>query len=333
MRRYGIRSYNPGDAEAVASLLARARRARRLAFPLLPSGLDEKESAARIVASKTAGSAAAGSAGTVATGSVSTVALGADGSLQGFLFVERKEDEIWGPSLRADVNDWALKAGTEALPELYAAAFGPVGEGLREHRVLCPASDETGLAAWFELGFGMEQAYAMARLEDLEVGSAKTKGDFQIRRAGPGDEENLESLSSLIAEAQAGPPVWAGAPAAYLAELHKGFAALAGEADAIVLLAFRGARPVGYQAWFPAEGDPLDGAIEGGVELAVGATIPEERGRGIGLALSAKGIALAQASGYRTCLVDWRTTNPSASSFWKARGFRPFLYRLTRRLP
>jgi GNAT superfamily N-acetyltransferase len=327
MRRYAIRSYDQGDAEAVASLLTRARRARRQAFPLLPPGLDDKESAERIVASKGAGPAASGS---VCPGSI---ALGEDGSLEGFLFVERKEDDIWGPSLRADANGWGLKSGDEVLPELYAAAFGTAGDEAREHRVLCPASDKAGLAAWFELGFGMEQAYAMARLEELEVGRAPTTGDFEIRRAGPGDEESLEVLSSLIAEAQAGPPVWAGAPAAYLAGLRKGFAALASEVDAIVLLAFRGAKPVGYQAWFPGAGDPLDGPVAGEIELAVAATIPEERGRGLGLALTAQGVAQARAAGYTTCLVDWRTANPLSSSFWKARGFRPFLYRLTRRLP
>jgi GNAT superfamily N-acetyltransferase len=71
----------------------------------------------------------------------------------------------------------------------------------------------------------------------------------------------------------------------------------------------------------------------GAIEIAAAATVPEERGRGVGLALTAAGVAAAQDAGYAVCFTDWRTTNPLSSSFWPARGFAPYLYRLVRRLP
>ena len=61
-------------------------------------------------------------------------------------------------------------------------------------------------------------------------------------------------------------------------------------------------------------------------------TLPEERGTGVGSALTAEAAAEARRAGYTACFTDWRTTNPLSSAFWPARGFTPYLYRLVRRL-
>ncbi len=60
------------------------------------------------------------------------------------------------------------------------------------------------------------------------------------------------------------------------------------------------------------------------------ATRPEVRGRGVGLALFEAGMGWAHEHGYRRLSTDWRSTNPVASRFWTARGFRPVRYRLHR---
>jgi GNAT superfamily N-acetyltransferase len=261
------------------------------------------------------------------------VALGGDGSLAGFLFAERREDPTWGTSVVADTDRWGLAPGSGAgvLAGLYAAGFGSMTPGVGEHKVYCPALDQRALQAWFQLGFGMEQAYAAARLEDMDDEYSGADSP-EIRRAGSGDEDILGELSPLIATAQAGAPVWAGAPASYLAEIQEGFRGLATDAEAVVLLAFRGGRAVGYQAWLPVPTHPVDGATAGAVELTVGATVPEERGTGVGRALTARGVSEARDAGYSVCFTDWRTTNPFSSTFWPARGFEPFLYRLARRI-
>ena len=297
--------------------MARSRHERRRKCPLLPAGLDDATTATRILEEQGPG----------------VVALAQDGSLAGFLFAERRVDPVWGTSVVVDPDRYALAPGVDArvLARLYDAGIGPLAHGAGEHRVHCPSFDAGMLQAWFRLGYGMEQAYAAARLKDMDEHFAAT-GGLEIRRARGGDEEVLAGLSPLIATMQAGSPVWAGAPASYLAALREGFQELATDPEAIVLLAFRGARAVGYQAWFPAASHPVDGKTEGAVELSVGATIPGERGTGVGRALTARGVSEARAAGYSACFADWRTTNPLSSAFWPARGFRTFLYRLVRRI-
>jgi GNAT superfamily N-acetyltransferase len=311
MERPAIHAFGPAFAEAAARLLAEARRERWQAFPMLPAGLDDPATAVRLLDQP------------------GTVALGEDGALRGILLAERREDPLWGPALVSGPDGWALAPGTDGrvLARLYAALPGRAPA----HRVHVSAADAPGLDAWFHLGFGIEQAYAVARLDDLAAEAPAAPG-VTVRRAAPGDEELLESLSHLIALQQAGVPVWAGAPARYLAELREGFRGLATDPEARVFLAFREGRALGYQAWFPMAPHPVDGAYPHGVELSVGATVPEARGCGVGRLLTPRGAAEAWAEGHRWCYTDWRTANPFAAAFWPARGFRPFLYRLTRRL-
>ncbi len=261
------------------------------------------------------------------------MALTDDGCLAGFLFAEQQENPMWGNAVIVDSNRWALAPGASAgvLARLYAEEFAAKGQGVIQHIVHCAAFDRPMLDAWFQLGFGMEQAYAVARLEDMD-GECQDAEGLEIRRVRAGDEDLLESMSPLIATMQAEAPVWAGAPPSYLTDLRQGFRELATDTEAIVLLAIRGVRAVGYQAWFPRHAHPVDGAAEGAVELSVGATIPEERGAGVGCLLTARGVSEALKAGYTICFTDWRTTNPLSSAFWPARGFTPFQYRLARRL-
>jgi len=52
------------------------------------------------------------------------------------------------------------------------------------------------------------------------------------------------------------------------------------------------------------------------VELAVACTKAAYRGMGIGWALTRQGLAVARESGYRRCLVDWRSTSLLSCNFW-----------------
>ncbi len=317
MKPASVRPYESTQLPQVADLLTEARRERRRQSPLLPPALDDPAAARTLLQDKSDG----------------VVALSADGVVCGFLFPERREDRYWGDSLVVDVDMWGLSAdaGTAAMAQLYGVGSAPLTDGISEHVVYCPANDRRLLDGWFHLGFGMEQAYAAVRLEEIDSGEAGQEG-LQIRRARPGDEDALVSLSHLVLTMQAEPPVWAGLTTAYLAELRKGFAELPTDPDATTLLAFQAGRAVGYQVWAPMEGPGVDGVTDGAVELAAAATVPEKRGRGVGSALTAAGVAAAQDAGYAVCFTDWRTANPLASTFWLARGFRPYLYRLVRRL-
>jgi GNAT superfamily N-acetyltransferase len=317
MTKYSVVSYEAGHLAQAAELLAKSRRERRKHCPLLPAGLDDASTAERILKDGIEGS----------------VLLSGEGELGGFLFATRQEDRLWGDAVVAQADDWAFgrRAGQGDIARLYAAGFAPRTRGALLHKILCPAYDNAMLDAWFHLGFGLEQAYAVAPLREIDAREGGVRG-LTIRRAAEGDEEILASLSPLIATMQAEAPVWAGAPASYLEQLRQGFSGLATDKEALVFIAFLEGKAVGYQAWFPVEQRPVDGESEGGIELSVSATLPEERGKGIGLALTARARDAALAAGYSTCFADWRSANPLSSTFWTARGFRPFLYRLVRRL-
>ncbi len=316
MKRYVIKSYEAAQAAQVSELMAIFRRARRLACPLLPPGLEDSETAAKLLADMVDG----------------LVALDQDGAVAGFLFAETQADSVWGTATVTELDRYALRPGTgsDVLASLYAAACENRREGLAEHYTYCSAFDLPMLDAWFQLGFGLEQAYGVTGLAAMESTFLPTE-NITIRRAHAGDEDLLESLSPTVALMQAKAPVWAGAPEEYLKGLREGFRELATESEGMILLAFRGSAAVGYQAWFPVGEHPVDGVNKGAIELAVAGTIPEERGGGVGRMLTSYGVAEALKAGYTSCFTDWRTANPLSSRFWRARGFKPYRYRLVRR--
>ena len=302
---YSLEPCGPGDLEGIRSLAESRRRDFRLARPELPdpppppSGPEDIDGGYK--------------------------AVDAGGDLLGWMRCRTVRDGIWGTSLEIGRTDWALESpgpSGRLLKELYGAAAGSRDEGAGEHKAYCPARDGDFLRGWFELGFGIEQAYASVGLESLRH-AASGAPPVRIEELGPGNRGDIEPLYSLVALAQAGPPAWAGAPAAYLEALEDGFRRLADDRDAFTFLAYDGNRAVGFQSW---------GAVdEGTAELSVGGTLEAERGKGIGKALTAYGAERALRRGHRTCLADWRTANPSASSFWPSLGFVPYEYRLVRR--
>ena len=322
MKRPSVRSYDPCQYGQVVESMALSRARRRNSFPALPAEFAEAPVSEWIPVSHTSGA----------------MALSDDGSLAGCLFAERREDPVWGPSVVAESDGWAYSQDIypDTLALMYGIAFGPATVGAHRHVVRCPASDKAMLDAWFHLGFGIEQAFAVARLDGLEPICIPST-ELEIRHAEAGDEDILERLSPTIAVVQSGAPVWAGAPDAYLADLREGFRAMATDEEAIALLAFRDGKAVGYQAWFPVRPverrpAPWWHLPEGGVELSVGATIPEARRSGVGRCLTARGVAEALSRGYTHVFTDWRTANPLSSAFWPACGFQTFEYRLVRRI-
>jgi GNAT superfamily N-acetyltransferase len=261
-------------------------------------------------------------------------AIGSEGELKGFLLIERQNDPLWGRVATAAPGSWALAKDAPAglVAALYArAASRAVDRGFFEHQVYCPSDDGAVLDAWFRLGFGIEQIYGVAGIDRLERSFPAPEG-IAIRRADSGDADILEGMSSLIARAQVEAPIWAPATEEYLDDIQEGYRGLAGE-EGFVLLALRGGEALGFQAWLPVDASQDEGLASGElVELSVGATRPEARGSGIGRALTAFGADLAARSGFRACVCDWRSANPHSSAFWPARGFEPYLYRLTRRV-
>jgi GNAT superfamily N-acetyltransferase len=69
------------------------------------------------------------------------------------------------------------------------------------------------------------------------------------------------------------------------------------------------------------------------VDLAHAATLPNVRGSGAGLALTAHILNWAHQHGFRSITTDWRSVNLLSSRFWPKRGWRPTHYRLYRAVP
>jgi GNAT superfamily N-acetyltransferase len=72
---------------------------------------------------------------------------------------------------------------------------------------------------------------------------------------------------------------------------------------------------------------------ERNIDLGHAATVPDVRGSGAGLALTAHILNWAHEQGYRSMTTDWRSVNLLASRFWPKRGWRPTHFRLYRAVP
>ena len=153
-----------------------------------------------------------------------------------------------------------------------------------------------------------------------------------IRRATPDDFGAIMAIADTIARHLALAPVFGITLPEAVEGWREGWARYLADPAVVIWLALRGGRLVGYQGFRPEPpGDDLL-VPEGCCELAIGATVPEERGGGISRALTDRTFAAARAAGYRYCLTDWRVTNLLASRHWPRRGFRPVAYRLARRI-
>lgn len=324
--------FHVGLLPAAAELLA-ARHARdRASQPLLPARFEQLRTATAAVRE------------VWGKPDTSGVAAWQDGRLAGYLIGQARFDTLRGRHVWIQLPGHALAA--DAPPSLYAdlyAAAGPVwlALGAFDHYIMTPAGDRAALEVWFSLSFGQEQVHAMRSLAEPLPGPADLPG-VVIRRATPDDRNAfVEEMSLILARHLAGPPVWGVFLPETMPELREGFAELLTDENVYVWLAESDGetgdegRILGYQAYLPAS--PSDDNLiiplaDRTIVLEVGATRPEARGRGIGRALSAAGLAAAAAAGYRVCVADWRTTNLEAQRFWPGMGFRPAVYRLTRKV-
>jgi len=212
---------------------------------------------------------------------------------------------------------WIAAGGDATLfAGLYALAAAPwVADGYVSHQVEVAADDEAGVAAWFALCFGRQQVYAE---QPVRPGDASSQALVR-----PGTPDDAAALGDLIAQLQVGPPVWSGFPPRPPETVRELWEAELDDPDLGVLLAADlDGRPAGLAAFYRVDAEEAN--------LAVAATRPEVRGRGVGLALFEAGMCWAHEHGYRRLSADWRSTNPLASRFWTARGFRPVRYRLHR---
>ncbi len=291
--------------EAAATLLAARHARHRASCPLLPD-VDAKASVEEAWRRP-------GTTGVLALRGGEPVGY-LIGALEGEL-------PIWGNLA------WMERAGhaardAELTRDLYAAAADSwVDAGAVRHYVLVPALPDD-LEPWYRLGF------AHMHVEAIRESGCEPRplpDGLAIRRGGPEGLEDAIKIDRLIQELQGRPPSFS-IEAADEDRREMLIETLA-DPEVIHLVAELDGRLVGHATLYarPEFGTPPDA-----VYLASTATVPEVRGRGVGLALTEHALARAREAGYASVVTNWRMTNLLASRFWPARGFRPTFHRLHR---
>ena len=215
--------------------------------------------------------------------------------------------------LRGDDQVWLSGA---CDPDAYARLCDPlVREGRVAHYVEVAADDAAELECWYGLSFGRQQVYASQPLLPRDSSSRAVA----VRH---GSLDDVFPLTHLVREHLQGPPVWSNVEVPPDEERRQLWAEWFAEDGTTAFVAEMDGRVVAYAA--------LEHEDEQTIELGVGATLPEARGRGAMRALWAAAAAWALEQGYERCDTDWRSTNLEAGRCWSALGFRPARYRLHR---
>ena len=224
---------------------------------------------------------------------------------------------------------WIAHAGhaasePEALRDCYAAAAEAwVAAGATRHYVLVPALP-ADLDPWYRLGFHHMHVEAIREAGADEV--AFPSG-MRLRRGSIDDLDTALRLDRLIYDTQGATPSFGWVPEDAEARRADWIETLE-DPSCAYWVAERDGSPVAHATLYDAF--PGFGTPEGAVYLASTAVAAEERGSGIGTALTSHVLRWAQGRGVATIVTNWRMTNLEASRFWPSRGFRPTYHRLHR---
>jgi GNAT superfamily N-acetyltransferase len=298
------------DVEAAAGLLTERHERHRAEEPLLAPVEDARGKVA----------AAWGEDGT--SGTVAVV----DGEVAGYLVGSVRENEWWGRHAWAGLAGHAAREA-ELIRDLYrSAAERWVEEGARLHVALVPAVPELA-QPWFRLAFAHMQAHGIreswAEQRALPRGVAVREGTIDDLRETPELVTEIWVHHTLA-------PTFTGLTVPPVEEFLADWEETLELPNTTYFVAELDGRVVGHLLLEREEPDLARPA--GSVYLAVAATVPEARGRGVGVALTEHALGWAREAGCSTVHTDWRVANLESSRFWPARGFRETFYRLARRV-
>jgi GNAT superfamily N-acetyltransferase len=248
-----------------------------------------------------------------------------DGRVAGYLIGTVNEKDLWQTHVYADRAGHAANDG-ELLRDLYAfAADRWVQEDALMHLVLAPATDDA-LDPWQRLGFGQMQIGA---IRETGANGMTAPGDVTVRQGGMADLDGaVAEQYTLIWDVQRETPVFTGLEPPSWELWRPEWEKTLEDPSVSLFVAERGGRAVGHSLLYPP--DPRFGTPEDAVWLGSSAVLPDERGSGVGLALTAHTLDWARGQGFGSVVTDWRVTNLLSSRFWPARGFRPAFHRLVR---
>jgi len=221
---------------------------------------------------------------------------------------------IWGDCVfltaQTDDAEAVRSAYAEASPGWPPLHFAVSGASARE------------LDPWYRLGFAQMHAYAVRP----SGGDPFEAPGITLRPGGPADLETAIRLDLLIEQAQRESP-------SYSSFVHDErehrttWVETLEDDDVTYVIAERDGITVGHVTLYP---DPTH---TDALHLASTAVVPQERGHGVGRALTAFALTHAAERGFPRLRTNWRVTNLAASRYWPARGFELTHIRLVRRLP
>jgi ribosomal protein S18 acetylase RimI-like enzyme len=310
---------------AAGAILAWRHRRDRLAQPELPARFEDQDVARRAVEAAWRRPWTSG------------IAAFEGARLRGYLIGELEMTDIArerSASIRQAGHAVDVDADSTLLQDLYVLAAPEwLAAGCFSHDVTVPVTDEAELRAWFSLGFGAEQVWALRALTDADLAETTGLSDITIRQAEPVDRDAFVELAPLIGRQYVQAPIWTALGPEIFADRRENFAEVLADPTMTIWLACRGDQILGFQLYYPVE--PRDDALhvpDCCMDLNAGATVEMARGQGVGTLLTQRGLAAARTAGYDWCVADWRTTNLLAARFWPRRGFREVVYRLRRRV-
>ena len=321
-----ITPFSESDLDEAAELLARRHEGDRAAEPLLPERYTQPAVARAAVENVWNASDRSG------------VVARQQGTMIGYLIGVPKIGEIWGSSAWVELAGHAVdrRLGAEVYRDMYAALSPSwVARGCLAHYALIPASDGDALDAWFSLCFGKEHVHGMRETAPASAFEIPVDPALEIRRATLADLEATLELDDILGTIQSRSPVFAPRLPFDTEDARRESIEILSNDKEKLWLASKHGLLIGYQLFAPATAGKGIGDMLISPEctfLAIAATRPNEQGQGVGRALTAHGLAAEYAAGYTHCLTDWRATNLLASRFWPRQGFRPAVYRLSRRL-
>lgn len=308
---------------AAAKLLAERHQQNRRQLPLLPVRFEDPQVAVRAIEGLWKEKRKGG------------YAAFCNGTMQAYLLGETTTNP-WGRAGYIYLPGYALAGGESPrlLQDLYTVLGNDwVRKGCFDHYAYISALDIDGIAALFDLGFGKERVDALLDLRSLAIQDVEQPAGLTIRKAGPGDNEYLGSLSNTIFRALAQPPNWHPTVPEDWDELREGWSELADDREWTVWLALENDRALGMIGFRPEQEEDTQLLVPPRtVYLSVAATKPEARGRGISTHLTWLGLSQAQKDGYEVCYTNWISPNFLASRFWPRFGFQDAAYRLAKKV-
>jgi len=304
-------------------LLARRHSCNRELLPLLPARFEQPE---------------------IATKAVETLwqekhrngyAAFRNGTMVAYLLGETTTHP-WGRAGSVYLPGYAVDEGENpaVLQDLYSLLGEEwVKKGYFDHYLYISAADQKVIEALFDIGFGKERVDALMDLNTLEIPDVEEPTGVTIRKAGPGDNAHLGSLSNVIFRALAQAPYWHPTIPEHWDELYEGWSELADDKEWAVWLALEGDKALGTVGFRPeAESDTQMLVSPRTLYLSVAATRPQARGRGISTVLSWQGLEQSRKEGYEICYTNWISPNLLASRFWPHFGFKDAAYRLSKKV-